>query len=239
MALRVARSNELVMLFQENLAKEYGGYGFPGGCVPSDTLVLSNSSSWGQGRVEKACLLLSLEYSSQSPHPKLHSPHPPAAKPFPRPPSGKMDSLLVLFSLSSFRPSHPGEDDSGGELNAVLGEHREGPSRIRRQQETPVDAQDTLSGVGGHQEHSWRPQAAPHVVQGGVAAHCLDMKQVLGIWPARDNLHRHLEHGVVGRRSKIRNAYRQRNSLWVEDRTWTMPGTARALEEQARGKCRN
>lgn len=58
MVLKVARSNELVILFQENLAKEYGGYGFPGGCVPSDILVLSNSSSWGQGGVEEACLLL-------------------------------------------------------------------------------------------------------------------------------------------------------------------------------------
>lgn len=108
----------------------------------------------------------------------------------------------MLFSLSSFRPSHPGEDKSRGKLNAVLGEHQQGPSRIRRQQETPVDAQDTLSGVGGHQHHSWRPQAAPHIVQGGVAAHCPDMKQVLGIWPARNNLHRYLEHGVVGRKEQ-------------------------------------
>lgn len=49
MALRVAGSNESVMLFQENSAKEYGGYGFPGGsAAASDMLVLSNSSSWGR-----------------------------------------------------------------------------------------------------------------------------------------------------------------------------------------------
>lgn len=47
MALRVAGSNEPVMLFQENSAKAYGGYGFPGGfAAASDELVLSNSNSW-------------------------------------------------------------------------------------------------------------------------------------------------------------------------------------------------
>jgi hypothetical protein len=51
-----------------------------------------------------ASLWLSLEYPSQSPHPKLHSLHPPWAKPVPRP-GGRMDSLLVIFSLGSFRPS--------------------------------------------------------------------------------------------------------------------------------------
>lgn len=185
-----------------------------------------------------ASFRLSLEYSSQSPHPKLHSLHPPCAKPFPRP-WGRIDSLLALFSLSSFRPSHPGEDKSGGKLNAVLGEHQQGPSRIRRQQETPVDAQDTLSSVGGHQQHSWRPQGAPHIVQGGVAAHCPDMKQVLGIWPARNDLHRYLEHGVVRRKEQDQDAHRQRSSLWAEDGAWAMPGMARALEDQARGKYRN
>lgn len=38
------------MLFQENSAKEYGGYGFPGGfAATSDVLVLSNSNSWRVG----------------------------------------------------------------------------------------------------------------------------------------------------------------------------------------------
>lgn len=212
MALRVARSNELVTLFQENLAKEYGGYGFPGGCVPSDTLVLSNSSSWtGQsGRDLPSGFLLS--FPPSPPHLKLHSRHPPCAKPFPSP-WGRMDSLLVLFSLSSFRPSHPGEDKSGRKLNAVLGEHHQGPSRIRRQQETPVDIQDTLSGVGSHQHHSWRPQAAPHIVQGRVAAHCPDMKQVLGIWPARNNFHRYLKHGVVGQKEQDQGCSQAKKQL--------------------------
>lgn len=46
----VAGSSESLMLFQENLAKEYGGYGFPGGfAAASDVLVLSNSNSWQVG----------------------------------------------------------------------------------------------------------------------------------------------------------------------------------------------
>lgn len=57
MALRVAGSNESVMLFQENSAKEYGGYDFLGGFVTaSDVLVLSNSNSWRVGvRRDWAC----------------------------------------------------------------------------------------------------------------------------------------------------------------------------------------
>ena len=58
MMLRVAISNELVILFQENLAKEYRGYGFPGGCAPSDTLVLSNSGSLVKTRAEEHWMLL-------------------------------------------------------------------------------------------------------------------------------------------------------------------------------------
>ena len=58
MMLRVARSNELVILFQENLAKEHRGYGFPGGCAPSDTLVLSNSGSLVKTRAEEHWMLL-------------------------------------------------------------------------------------------------------------------------------------------------------------------------------------
>lgn len=38
------------MLFQENSAREYGGYGFPGGLADaSDVLALSNSNSWQAG----------------------------------------------------------------------------------------------------------------------------------------------------------------------------------------------
>ena len=51
-ALRVAGSSESVMLFQEKLAKEYGGYDFPRGLeAASDMLVLSISNSCG-GRGE-------------------------------------------------------------------------------------------------------------------------------------------------------------------------------------------
>ena len=77
MALRVAGSSESVMLFQEKLAKEYGGYDFPGGLeAASDMLVLSNSNScegsWrggeGQGLPEPSFLL--------NHHPALHpTPH--------------------------------------------------------------------------------------------------------------------------------------------------------------------
>lgn len=53
-----------------------------------------------------------------------------------------------------------------------------------------------MGGVGGHQHHCWRPEAAPHIVQGGVGAHCPDVKQALGeAWPAGDDLQRHLEIG--------------------------------------------
>lgn len=49
-ALRVAGSRESVMLSQENSAREYGGYGFPGGLADaSDVLVSSNSNSWWAG----------------------------------------------------------------------------------------------------------------------------------------------------------------------------------------------
>jgi len=53
-ALRVAGSKESVMLFQENSAREYGGYGFPGGLADaSDVLVLSNSNSLVKTRAEE------------------------------------------------------------------------------------------------------------------------------------------------------------------------------------------
>ena len=58
MALRVAGSSESVMLFQEKLAKEYGGYDFPGGLeAASDMLVLSNSNSLVKTRAEENWML--------------------------------------------------------------------------------------------------------------------------------------------------------------------------------------
>lgn len=75
MALRVAGSNESVMLFQENSAKRYGGYGFPGGFASaSEELVLSNSNSWrvdgvGRGLPESGSLL------KQAPHPAFTGTH--------------------------------------------------------------------------------------------------------------------------------------------------------------------
>lgn len=58
MALRVAGSNESVMLFQENSAKEYGGYDFLGGFVTaSDVLVLSNSNSLVKTTAEENWML--------------------------------------------------------------------------------------------------------------------------------------------------------------------------------------
>ena len=100
-ALRVAGSSESVMLFQEKLAKEYGGYDFPGGLeAASDMLVLSNSNScegrWGggegQGLPEPSFLL--------NHHPALHpTPHHPALPP------GSHTWLHFTYSQSSISPS--------------------------------------------------------------------------------------------------------------------------------------
>lgn len=95
-------------------------------------------------------------------------------------------------------------------MDALLGEHHDAPVRLRGNQEVPVDTQGAVGGVGGHQQHGWGSQAAPHIVQGGSGTHCLDMKQVLGrVQPVRDDLQRHLEHGAVeGQANRIRERHR-------------------------------
>lgn len=112
--------------------------------------------------------------------------------------------------LGSPHPPHPGKDKGRRKLNAVFREHHQAPVRLRGQQAAPVDTQDAVGSIGGHQQHRWRPEAAPHVVQRGVGAHCPDMKQVLG-GPhiARDDHQRHLEHGVgESEENRIRGRHR-------------------------------
>ena len=116
------------------------------------------------------------------------------------------------------QPPHPGKDKGRRKLDALLGEHHQAPVRIRREQEAPVDTQGAVGGVGGHQQHCWGTQAAPHVVQRGVGAHCLNMKQVLGkVRPVRDDLQRHLEQGVEdGQENRVRE--RQRTKMSGDER---------------------
>lgn len=72
-----------------------------------------------------------------------------------------------------------------------------------------------MGGIGGHQQHCWRPEAAPHIVQRGIGAHCSDMKQVLGEpHRVRDDLQSHLERGVMeGQENRIRERHRAKEKL--------------------------
>ena len=125
---------------------------------------------------------------------------------------------LHLFPLVLPQPPHPGKDKGRRKLDAVLGVHHQAPVRLRGQQAAPVDTQDAVGSIGGHQQHCWRPEAAPHIVQRGVGAHCPDMKQVLGrAHIARDDHQRHLEHGVVeSEENRIRERNRAKGNLWGE-----------------------
>lgn len=99
-------------------------------------------------------------------------------------------------------------------MDALLGEHHQAPVRIRGEQEAPVDTQGAVGGVGGHQQHCWGTQAAPHIVQRGIGAHCPNVKQVLGkVQPVRDDLQRHLEQGVeAGQGNRVRERHRTKMS---------------------------
>lgn len=101
MALRVAGSRVSVMLSQENSAKEYGGYGFPGGfAVTSDVLVLLNSNSWWMGWDRTG--LAGVQLSPESPPPPHHHSldpmlrHSPDSTSPPPPPPRRLQFLPLI-----------------------------------------------------------------------------------------------------------------------------------------------